>query len=318
MRWIALGAAALLIGPSVPSPGQERQEGALFKKCDSQIPWISDGVEMVDGTPKPPIDASVDRVALLDRAKNLARVRNRLVLWYCMRVPGTHTYRAAVLDTYMRVALFTDPGLVDLVNAKFVPLRMACDDKVSAATGVKFPEFVEPGFVVLTPDGRIVHTIDRIRTFNADWARGALVAILRKNGGSNAPAGESVEDLIRGGDDEKALERATPDQKAAIYRHAGQYREVLDLACAPLHKGIALLALQDVDGARKILEKEESAEALFYLARSRSISRPWNRGGGRSRRPSGKSSSRNTRTRRGRGARRRTWSKAAMDFVTGR
>ena len=52
---------------------QETPEAALFKKCDSQIPWISDGTEIVDGTPKPLIDPAIDRVALLDKAKALAR-----------------------------------------------------------------------------------------------------------------------------------------------------------------------------------------------------------------------------------------------------
>jgi hypothetical protein len=248
-------AALLLAGltlPAAPLEGrtQETPESILFKKCDSEIPWITDGVELADGTPKPPIDPSVDRVALLEKAKTLARERNRLILWYCMRVPGTHTYRAAILDTYMRVALFTDPGLVDLIKARFVPLRMACDEKLSSATGVKFPDFVEPGLILLTPEGRIVHTIDRIRTFNADWARAALVAVLRK----------------QGGDEEKLPENATPDQKAIACRRAGKFREVLDLPCAPLQKGIALLGLRDFEKARELLAKEDSAEALYHLS----------------------------------------------------
>ena len=55
--------------------------------------------------------------------------------------------------------------------------------------------------------------------------------------------------------------RATADQKAVIYRHAGRYRDVLELSCAPLHHGIALLGLRDFEGARKILEKVNTAEA---------------------------------------------------------
>ncbi len=257
---------SLLAPGLVEVRAQETSEGALAKKCDSRIAWITDGVDLADGTPKPSIDPSVDRPALLEKAKALARERNRLVLWYCMRVPGTHTYRAAVLDTYARVALFTDPGLVDLVQAKFVPLRMACDEKVSASTGIRFPGFVEPGLVLLTPEGRVVHALDRIRTFNADWVRAALVAVLRRHGEYNAPLGASVEDLIRGGDDEKALEKATPDQKALILRRSGRFDEVLKLECATLHKGIAHLGLREFEKARAVLEKEGSAEALYHLA----------------------------------------------------
>jgi hypothetical protein len=245
---------------------QATPEQALYERCDREIPWITDGVEIADGTPKPAIDPSVDRLALLEKAKGAARERNRLILWYCMRVPGTHTYRSPILDVYAKVALFTGSSLVDLVRAKFVPLRMACDEKVSAATGIRFPEFIEPGFIVLTPEGRVVHTLDRLRTFNADGVRAALIAVLRKHEPFNAPAGGSVEDLIRGGDDEKAFQRATPDQKAILLRRAGKFQEVLGLSCAPLHKGLALLGLRKPEEARMILETEGSAEALYHLA----------------------------------------------------
>src|SRR4030095_6192866 len=191
-----------------------------------------------------------DRRRLLQTAQALAREQNRLLLWYCMRLPGTHTYRAAILDTYMRVALFTDPGLADLISRSFVALRMACDEKTSAATGIKFPEVIEPALIVLAPDGRIVHTLDRIRTFNADWMRGARGAVLRKA----APEGSFREDDAP----------ASPDQKAAMLRRAGRFREVLDLPCAPLHKGIALLGLREFEKARAILDQEESPEGLYH------------------------------------------------------
>ena len=247
-----LSIAALVVF-AIPLEGrQDSPESVLFKKCDNQIPWLTDGVEITDGTPKPPIDPNVDRPQLLDMAKALAREQNRLILWYCMRVPGTHTYRAAVLDTYMRVAFFTDPGLVDLIASSFVPLRMACDEKTSAATGIRFPEVIEPALLFLTPEGRIVHRLDRIRTFNADWLRAVLFAVLRKH----APDGSFREDA--GG--------TSPDQKALALRRAGRFREVLDLPCAPLHKGIAHLGLREFEKARAILEKEDSPEGLYHLS----------------------------------------------------
>jgi hypothetical protein len=256
----------LLLPAAAESLAQEQPEEALYRKCDSSIPWISDGTELADGSTLPPKETGANRAALLEEAKNTARERNRLILWYCMRVPGTHTYRAAVLDTYAKVVFFTDPGLIDLIRSKFVPLRMSCDATTSAATGIQALDFVEPGFILLAPDGRIVHRIDRIRTFNADWLRAALVAALRANPKFNAPAGNSTEDLIRGGDDDKAFERATADQKAVLFRHAGRFEDILSLECAPLHKGIALLGLQKFEEARTILEKDGSAEALYHLA----------------------------------------------------
>jgi hypothetical protein len=250
------------------APSQDLPESALARRIDSQIPWLSDGVVLVDNSQpgRAPKEAPVDREALLAQARKLARERGRLILWYCPRTPGTHMYRAALLDTYLKAAIFSDPGFVELVQAKFVPLRMACDEKRFAALGFKRFQFVEPGFLLLSPEGRIVHAIDRIRTFNADWMRAALVSVLRKNDEYNAPAGGSPEDLLRGGDDEKALEKATPGQKALILRRAGRYEEVLALEAGPLQKGLALLGLRRYDEARAALERDASAESIYHRA----------------------------------------------------
>jgi hypothetical protein len=247
---------------------QESPEASLYKRCDSEIPWITDGTQLIDNAQpgRRPAEAPVDRVALLERAKEEAAKKNRLILWYCMRMPGTHMYRGELVDNYMKVAIFTDPGVVDLVKAKFVPVRMACDDKLLATLGLKRFEFVEPGFFILAPDGTLVHRIDRIRTFNADWVRSALISVLHKDEKHNAPIGSSVDDLMRGGDDDKALAKATPDQKALILRRAGKFEEVLSLKCSALHKGIALVGLRKFADARGMLEKEGSAEALYHLA----------------------------------------------------
>ncbi|HVE42819.1 MAG TPA: hypothetical protein VNM14_23260 [Planctomycetota bacterium] len=255
-----------LLAAAAAAQSTEPIEDALARKCDSEIPWIRDGVELADGTPKPPEPGAAKRAELLEQAKKAAREKNRLILWYCPRIPGTHMYRAPVLDHYAKVVFFTDPGVVDLIRSKFVPLRMSCDETVAGSVGLRKPDFIEPGFLFLTPEGRVVHTMDRIRTFNTDWLRAALIAVLRRNDAYNAPAGESVEDLIRGGDDEKALERATPDQKAQIFRHAGRYRDVLGLSCAALQKGRALLALGDLDGARRALDADDSPESLYHRA----------------------------------------------------
>ncbi|HXX92382.1 MAG TPA: hypothetical protein VEN81_02035, partial [Planctomycetota bacterium] len=266
MRFVVLWGVLGAVSQAAEARIQESPEQALFRKCDSQIPWISDGTVLVDGTPKSSADPAVDREALLGRALAQARERQRLVLWYCMRVPGTHTYRAAVLDGYSRVALFTDPGLVDLVVSKFVPLRMAADDRVGAPLGVRFPQFVEPGLVVLSPEGRVVHVLDRIRTFDADWVRALLIAVLRKNDAYNAPLGDTAELLIRGGDDERALPKATAEEKALIYRRAGNYEEVLKLPCGPVEKGIARLGRGELEPARALLEREASPMAQYYLS----------------------------------------------------
>jgi hypothetical protein len=252
-------------------------EAELARKCGSQIPWISDGTELVDmelaaghhpqyPEARTPRNYAADRPALLEKARAAAAERRRLILWYCPRVAGLHMYRAFLPDRYMRSAVFTDPGVVDLVTAKFVPLRMCSDDTLGGALGLKAFDVVEPALVILTPDGKVAHRIDRIRTFHADWFRAALVAVLRAHPEFNRPAGDTVEDLLRGGDDEKAFDRATPDQKARILRRAGRLEDALRQDASPLEKGLALLGLGRFEDARRALEEDASPEGLYRRA----------------------------------------------------
>lgn len=257
----------LLLG--VSSPGlQQTPEGLLHQKCDSQIPWISDGIELRDNLVggRPPEEAAVDRVALLERAKALARERKRLILWYCFRLPGSHMYRGRLLDRYARAALFTDPAVVDLVGAKFIPLRMAAEEELTSLLGIRRFDFVEPGFILLTPEGKVVHTISRLRTFNPLWIRSALVGVLQKHPSYNAPAGESPEDLLRGGDDERALLKVDAERMSLVLRRLGRPEEALKVQGPPLQRGLALVELGRLEEARRVLEKETAPEALYYLS----------------------------------------------------
>jgi hypothetical protein len=157
---IILAAALALL---VPQAADE----ALAKKCDSQIPWITDGITLIDMElaaghhPQFPEahqpDYKADRAALIAKAKELAKEKNRLILWYCPRMYGLHMYRAALTDRYMKAAAFTDPAVVALIRDHFVPLRMCCDEATGKAMNLKPFDFVEPGFIFLTADGKVVH-----------------------------------------------------------------------------------------------------------------------------------------------------------------
>lgn len=248
----------------------------LAGRCDSQIPWITDGIHLIDMElaaghhPQFPEahqpDYKADRAALLAKAQVAAKEQNRLILWYCPRMYGLHMYRAVLTDRYMKATAFTDPSVVDLIRSKFVPLRMCCDEETGKRLNLKPFDFVEPGFIFMTPDGRIVHKIDHIRTFNSDWFRAALVAALRQNPEWNRPAGAGVQDLLRGGDDEKAWDSASPVEKAGILRHAGKFEEILKLECPAAQKGIALLGLKRFDEARKVLGPLDDPEGMYHLA----------------------------------------------------
>ncbi len=210
-------------------------EADLARRCGSRIPWIADGTELVDmelaaghhpqyPEARVPGNYTVDRAALLARARKEASEKKRLILWYVPRMAGLHMYRAVLLDQAMRAVAFTDPGVVDLVNARFVPLRMCCDAETGALLKLKPFDVVEPALVFLTPEGKVVHVINRIRTFNSGWFRAALVAVLRKHGETDLPsapvATKGVALLALGRFDEAraALEKETFPE--ALYHRA--------------------------------------------------------------------------------------------------
>src|SRR5439155_17301158 len=95
----------------------------LAKKCDSQIPWITDGIPLIDMElaaghhPDYPEahqpDYKAYRASLIAKSQALAKEQNRLILWYCPRMYGLHMYRAVLTDRYMKATAFTDPGVVD-------------------------------------------------------------------------------------------------------------------------------------------------------------------------------------------------------------
>jgi hypothetical protein len=218
----------------------QASEEALAKKCDSQIPWITDGITLIDMElaaghhPNFPEahqpNYKADRVALMAKAKAAAQEQKKLILWYCPRMYGLHMYRAALTDRYMKVTAFTDPDVVELIKAKFVPLRMCCDEETGKALNLRPFDFVEPGFIFMTPDGKVVHKIDHIRTFNGDWFQAALTAVLRQHPEYDRGAAGRI------------------DKSAA------------------LQKGIDFLSQKKFDEARKSLESLSDPEAIYHLA----------------------------------------------------
>lgn len=202
----------LLLLQEAPSPAD------LFSRCDSEIEWITDGVTLVDGESigKRRGKAVTSTADVLAEARRIAAEKERLVLWYVPRVPGSHMNRAAVVDTYLKVIAFTDPDIVALVNEKFVPARAVAD----RASGIRRFDFVEPGFVFMKPDGTIVHKVDRIRTFTADLVLDAMYEALgEKERKPRFEAGTGRALLAAGRIEEgrKTLEAAGDDAEALYH-----------------------------------------------------------------------------------------------------
>lgn len=150
-----------------------------------EIPWRTDGQDFRETDQERLLAA--DRNTLVDEAVAAAKARGTLVLWYVPRIrertlQGRQMYRAPVLDLYARQVLFGDPDVAELATHAFVPLRCVLDQGLSDRFGLKPLQFVEPAVVWLDGDGKVVHLVERIRTFHAPWFADLCVRVLEHAG----------------------------------------------------------------------------------------------------------------------------------------
>lgn len=252
-------------------------------RVDTSIAWLTDGAVIKDNEKRGRAEP-LDTIAVLDKAKARAKDEGKLILWYVPRITGQQMYRPALPDGYARGSFFTHPDVVELVKRKFVPMRCTCDRAMSEATKIVRLEVVEPAIVILDPEGAVVHTLDRIRTFSPDWLVDQLVAVLAKSKYNPIADTATLEDLILGGDYEKALAKKPDALPAATIarrqRRGDDALMILRSKTGPEYRvetGRVLLGLGKLEEAREAFEASNrsrqvnprSAEAHYYVGACR-------------------------------------------------
>lgn len=188
MRRFALVLALALTPFPLPGQDQEADVSPASLALDGDIPWRRDPEAFADGRRvKRNLTEKVDRMALLDQAVAEAKATGKPVLWYVYRIVeqssgGRQMYRAPILDLYMQQVLFADPDVAAIVRNRFVPVRMVCDEPLSARFNLRPLQFVEPAVVFVDGDGKVIHYVERLRTFDALWFGHLLRRVLNKAG----------------------------------------------------------------------------------------------------------------------------------------
>ncbi|MBK8978218.1 MAG: tetratricopeptide repeat protein [Planctomycetes bacterium] len=160
-------AAALAAVLAVAARGQEPAAGnstrkervppsAVAQRCGSAIRWVDS----------------------LDAALAVARETGRPVFWYVPTVPGSRMDRGPELDLYVRAGPLSWPALIALLDAHFVALRAVPSRTEARERGLVPIGFVEPGFVVLAPDGSERLRVDEVTTFAPRWFVAKLLEAL--------------------------------------------------------------------------------------------------------------------------------------------
>jgi hypothetical protein len=153
-----IAAWALILLLQQKTPDKELQGAAA--KCGSEIPWLTS----------------------LNEAHQQSKATGKPVAWWVTRIEDSPMDRKLVLEKYMLAGPFMMPGVVELVTEKFIPLRLAGTPGVHKEFGLAVGDFIEPGFVFLGPDLKVIHRVDRLTTFSEEWLVHLLRGVLRKAG----------------------------------------------------------------------------------------------------------------------------------------
>jgi len=152
----------LLIALQAKTPDRPLQGAAA--RCGSEIPWA----------------------ASLEEAQRIARESERPIAWWVPTLEHSPMDRKLVVEKYMLSGPFMMPRVVGLLRDRFVPLRLEGARAHRERFGVEPFRFIEPGFVFLDAELRVLHRTDRISTFHEDWFVHLLRGVLRK-AGAEAP-----------------------------------------------------------------------------------------------------------------------------------
>lgn len=98
-----------------------------------------------------------------------SKTSGKPIFWYVPTVNGTFMDRQTEVDRYMLAGPFSWPANISLLNEFFVPLKYVPSKLQAAQFGIEIYKFVEPGFLIVSPDEKILLAADRLTTTNPQW-----------------------------------------------------------------------------------------------------------------------------------------------------
>ncbi|MEZ5979915.1 MAG: hypothetical protein R3F34_17120 [Planctomycetota bacterium] len=105
----------------------------------------------------------------VDAALAKAKETGEPVFWYVPTIDGTYMDRKVEIDRYMLSGPFSWPRTVALLGEHYVAVRCAASKELEKRFGIDTVEFIEPGYLVLSPEGEEVWRVDSLTTFQPRW-----------------------------------------------------------------------------------------------------------------------------------------------------
>lgn len=121
--------------------------------------------------------STVQWQADFNAAIKVAKEQNKPIFWYVPTLTGSFMDRKPVIDQYMMAGPFAWPAIAELINQHFIPFKGVASERLQQTfPEIKTYDFVEPGFVVVSPNGKLVHKIDQLTTLDPYWIAEIIAA----------------------------------------------------------------------------------------------------------------------------------------------
>ncbi|MGE3174837.1 MAG: tol-pal system YbgF family protein [Planctomycetota bacterium] len=154
--WALVGAAAPHARAQNSSARLRAAPSPLAERAGAAIPWA----------------------ASVEDALAAAVERGLPVFWYVPTVAGSPMDRQAEIDRYLRAGPFCWPSTIELLSTHFVPVREVPTGDLQRRYQLRRGEFIEPGWLVLAPDGAERARLDQVTTLHPRWFEAPLRALI--------------------------------------------------------------------------------------------------------------------------------------------
>jgi hypothetical protein len=91
------------------------------------------------------------------------------IFWYVPTLPDTFMDRQKAVHRYMLAGPFSWPAIIDSINKHSIPLKRRPTPAQQNQYELKPYKFVEPGFIVIQPNGAKSFSVDHLTTLHPDW-----------------------------------------------------------------------------------------------------------------------------------------------------
>lgn len=109
-----------------------------------------------------------------ETAARKSQETNKPIFWYVPTLKGSFMDRKSEIDRYMLSGPFSWPNIIEVINDHYIPVRSAPTKKQQVNYQLVPYEFIEPGFLILQPNGNCETKVDRITTMHPQWFRNLL------------------------------------------------------------------------------------------------------------------------------------------------